>query len=192
LSLRATDGERDSLHAIRAVLKFAHRRGLIAVDVREKSVRCCDARQRIAKHTSVGTGQHTMTSLRKYGPANKFIKLEELHDKPPMRERIGLVKPELGKFGERLVLTFEPSGRMLSLNKTSVGNLLRDFGEDDGDWIGKEVEVYAGEVKTENGPADAILVRAVDVPADAKAKAAKSTKAKLSKSSGSMDDEIPF
>jgi hypothetical protein len=132
-----------------------------------------------------------MTNLRKYGPVNKFIKLEELQDKPPMRERIGLVKPELGKFGERLVLTFEPSGRMLSLNKTSVGNLLRDLGEDDSDWVGQFVEVYAGEVETQNGTADAILVRAADVPTDAKVKAAKSTKAKSSKPSD-MDDEISF
>ena len=33
-----------------------------------------------------------------------------------------LVKIENGKFGERIVLVLEPSGQMLSLNKTSVGN----------------------------------------------------------------------
>jgi hypothetical protein len=55
-----------------------------------------------------------------------------------MQERIGAVKPETGKFGERLVLTFDPSGKMLSLNKTSVGNLLRDFGEDDSGWINQK------------------------------------------------------
>ena len=63
-----------------------------------------------------------------------------------MRQRIGLVKVEDGKFGERVVLVFEPSGQMLSLNKTSVGNLLRDFGDNDDDWLGKLVEIYAGEV----------------------------------------------
>ena len=193
LASAGINGERDSLHAIRAVSKFAHRRGLIAVDVREHQfVAVTLDNELIAKRTSVGKGKYHMTSLRRFGPANKFIKLEELQDKPPMHERIGLVKPELGKFGERLVLTFEPSGRMLSLNKTSVGNLLRDLGEDDSDWVGQLVEVYAGEVETQNGPADAILVRAIDVPADAAAKAAKSTKAKSSKSSESMDDEIPF
>jgi hypothetical protein len=188
----AADG--DAIRGLRTFLKIAGRHfGLRATSIRETTNTTSPRRSaEWCNHASVGKGQTTMTSLRKYGPANKFIKFEELHDKPPMRERIGLVKPELGKFGERLVLTFEPSGRMLSLNKTSVGNLLRDLGEDDSDWVGQLVEVYAGEVETQNGPADAILVRAVDVPAGAAAKAAKSTKAKSSKPSESMDDEIPF
>jgi hypothetical protein len=185
--------DRDAVRDLRLLLKVAGRHlHMRALDVREESIRRRDARRRIVTSSSVGKGKHPMTNLRKYGPANKFIKLEELQDKPPLRERIGLVKPELGKFGERLVLTFEPSGRMLSLNKTSVGNLLRDLGEDDSDWVGQLVEVYAGEVETQNGTADAILVRAADVPTGAKVKAAKSAKAKPSKSSDPMDDEIPY
>jgi hypothetical protein len=179
--------DRDAIRDLRLLLKVAGRHlHMRALDVREESIRRRDARRRIATSSSVGKGKHQMTNLRKYGPVSKFIKLEELHDKPPLRERIGLVKPELGKYGERLVLTFEPTGRMLSLNKTSVGNLLRDLGENDSDWVGQLVEIYAGEIETQNGPTDAILVRAADVPA----KATKSAKAKPSKSSD-MDDEIP-
>ena len=133
-------------------------------------------------------------SLKKYGPINKWLKLEDLHGKPPRQERIGHVKEDTaGKFGARLVVTFEPSGQMLWLNKTSVGNLLRDFGEKDDDWLGKLVEIYAGEVDGPQGKTDAILVCGVtDVPADAAiaARAAKTTK-KASKPSA-MDDEIPF
>jgi hypothetical protein len=162
-----------------------------ALDVREQTVRRRDARRWIVSSPSVEKGHDNMTSLRKYGPANRWLKLEDLHGKPPLQERIGLVKPESGKFGERLVVTFEPSGRMLSLNKTSVGNLLRDFGEDDDDWIGKLVEVYAGEVQTQTGPADAVLVRAVEGPADA-AVAAKAKAAKAKLKSSDLDDEIPF
>jgi hypothetical protein len=183
--------DRDAVRDLRVLLKVARRHlHMRALSVREESIHRRDARRRIVTTPSVEKGKHPMTNLRKYGPANKFIKLEELQDRPPLRERIGLVKPELGKFGERLVLTFEPSGRMLSLNKTSVGNLLRDFGEDDSGWVGQLVEVYAGEVETQNGPADAILVRAADDVPDAKAKATKSAKAKPSTSSD-MDDEIP-
>ena len=133
-------------------------------------------------------------SLKKYGPASKWIRLEDLHDKPPKRERIGDVKEDTtGKFGARLVVTFEPSGQMLSLNKTSVGNLLRDFGENDDDWVGKLVEIYAGEVDGPQGTTDAILVRGVtDVPADAAIAAKAAKKAKASKSSNDMDDTIPF
>jgi hypothetical protein len=92
-----------------------------------------------------------------------------------------------------VVLIFEPSGKMLSLNKTSVGNLLRDLGEKDDDWVGKLVEIFAGEVDGPQGPTDAILVCGVtDVPVDAAiaAKAAKAVKAKPK--SSEMDDEIPF
>lgn len=78
-----------------------------------------------------------------------------------MREKIGLVKADNGKFGERLQLTLEPSGRMLSLNKTSVRNLINDFGDDDGKWKDKEIEVYAGKVEMQGGrQADAVLVKA--------------------------------
>jgi hypothetical protein len=45
-----------------------------------------------------------------------------------------------------VVLILEPSGQMLSLNKTNVGNLLRDFGEESDNWIGQLVEIYAGEI----------------------------------------------
>jgi hypothetical protein len=133
-----------------------------------------------------------MTSLRKYGPAGKWLKLEDLHDKPPLRERIGLVKIENGKFGERVVLVLEPSGQMLSLNKTSVGNLLRDFGEDDSGWVHQLVEIYAGEVETQNGPADAVLVRAVEGSTDAEPKPAPKASGGARRSSADMDDEIPF
>ena len=86
---------------------------------------------------------------------------------------------------------------MVSLNVTSAGNLLRDFGGDDSDWVGRLVEIYAGTVKTKSGTMDAVLMQAiVDEPVDtavaAKAvKAAKATAEKERKASD-MDDEIPF
>jgi hypothetical protein len=128
-----------------------------------------------------------MANLRRFGRTNKWIKLEDLHGKPPVREQIGCVQPENGQFGERLVLTFAPSGRMISLNRTSVGNL---FGEDDTDWLGKFVEVYAGTVQTKDGTADAVLVRAADVPADAASAVKVARPAK--KAFDDMDDTIPF
>jgi hypothetical protein len=189
-----TERGRDGVRDLRFLLKIAKRHlHLRALDVREQTIHRRDARRGLPTPRSVGEGKFQMVNLRKYGPTNKWLKLEDLHDKPPMRERIGLVKPDNGKFGERLVLTFEPSGQMLSLNKTSVGNLLRDFGEDDSNWVGQLVEVYAGEVETQNGPTDAVLVRGVtDVPADAAiaAKAAKATKA--AKKSNDFDDTVPF
>jgi hypothetical protein len=185
LPARGRDGIRD----LRFLLKIAGRHlHLRALDVREQTIRGRDARRRTVSSPSVETKGHQMVNLRKYGPTNRYIKLEDLHGKPPLQERIGLVKPESGKFGERLVVTFEPSGMKLSLNRTSTGNLLRDFGDDDSDWIGKLVEIFVGEVTTNNGTMDAVLVRAAEVPADA----AIAAKAAKSKPSDDMDDTIPF
>jgi hypothetical protein len=180
---------RDGIRDLRFLLKIAKRHlHLRAIDVRE-TIRDRDARRRIVSSPSVEEGHHNMTSLRKFGPTNRYLKLEDLHGKPPLRERIGLVKPETGKFGERLVVTFEPSGMKLSLNRTSTRNLLRDLGEDDSDWIGKLVEIFVGEVTTNNGTMDAVLVRAAEVPVDAAG--AVPTK-KTAKPSDNMDDTIPF
>jgi hypothetical protein len=121
-----------------------------------------------------------MASMRKYASGGRYIKLEELLNNKPFRDQIAVVKVEDGKFGERVVLVFE-GGRELSLNKTSVGNLMRDLGEDDADWIGKHVEVYAGEVETKSGKMDAVLARAATAPSSATKPAPRE-----------MDDEIPF
>jgi hypothetical protein len=178
------------------LLKIAKRHlNMRALAVREESIRRRSAGQRVDDHTTQRRENTTMTiSLKKYGPISKWLKLEDLHGKPPIRgERIGLIKVADGKYGERVVLVLEPSGKMLSLNKTSVGNLLRDFGENDKDWLGKTVEIYAGEVDGPQGTTDAVLVRGVtDMPADA-AIAAKGLKAaKEASKSSEMDDEIPF
>jgi hypothetical protein len=195
LTLRATNSDRDSIHALRAVLKLAKRRGLLAVEVRElpsintQTISRHDAKRQIVTITQRRNEKTTMTiNLRKYGPTNKWLRLEDFHGRPPRQERVGLVKVENGKYGERVVLVLEPSGQMLSLNQTSTGNLLRDLGSTDDEWIGKLVEIYAGEVETKSGRTDAILVRGVtDAPVDA-AIAANATKVK----SSDMDDEIPF
>lgn len=112
---RSTASERDSIHALRAILKHAKRRGLLAVDMRElpstnnQTIRRRDARRRTVNLTQRRNEVIMSINLRKYGPANKWLKLEDLHGKPPLRERIGDVKVEDGKFGERVVLAFEPS-----------------------------------------------------------------------------------
>jgi hypothetical protein len=200
LTLQTTDDERESIHGLRAVLKFARHRGLRAVGVCElpsnnhQTIHRRDARRRIVNTTQRRNEENTMTiNLRKYGPANKWLKLEDLHGKPPTRERIGAVRVEDGRYGERIVLVFEPSGKMLSLNQTSTGDLLNDLGENDDDWLGRTIEIFAGEVQTKNGMTDAILVRGLpDVPADA-AIAAKATKAAKSEGEGGdFNDEIDF
>ena len=77
--LRATTDDRSSVHALRAVLKFAKRRGLLAVDVCElpstnnnQTIRRHDARRQIVTITQQRRGENIMTSLKKNSvpPAN--------------------------------------------------------------------------------------------------------------------------
>jgi hypothetical protein len=99
-----------------------------------------------------------------------FIKIEQLKGQPPVQERIEFVTEEDGKFGPRLVLTFE-SGQRLSLNATSVGNLIRDIDQDFDNWAGHDVSIRADQVDFQNGKADAILVElASETPTPAPAR----------------------
>jgi hypothetical protein len=124
-----------------------------------------------------------MANARKYA-GSPYIKLDHLRGKPPLRERIVSVAEETSTFGERLVVTFE-SGRRLSLNATSVGNLMSDIGAYYDNWSGHDVEVYAGEVGFQGAKKDAVLVRGVDLDTSPE-KPAKKAAARAD-----FDDEIP-
>jgi hypothetical protein len=137
-----------------------------------------------------------MGNARKYA-GSSYIKLSDLHDKPSLRERISFAKEEDGKYGEKLVLFFE-SGKKLSLNATSVGNLIRDIGQDYDNWGGHDVRVFAGEVDFQHGKADAVLVELIGAdtppstpPPSAASPAAKKAAARKA-AGGDMDDEIPW
>jgi hypothetical protein len=114
-----------------------------------------------------------MTSARKFA-GSRFIKLDDVMDHAPLREQVAVAKTEDGKFGERIVLIFE-SGRQISLNKTSVGNLMSALGEEIEGWEGQYVKIFAGTVKGPNGTTDAVLVQAADA-----------------RQVAGPDDEIPF
>jgi hypothetical protein len=60
---------------------------------------------------------------------------------------------------EKLVAQFE-SGAALSLNVTNTKALIKAYGEDTDDWIGKSVELYVGETYYKNEPKKSVLVRA--------------------------------
>jgi hypothetical protein len=197
LVLQSNNSERDSIPGLRAVLKLAKRRGLRAVYVRElpstdqQTIRRRDAQRRIANTTQRRNRRLKMANAMKYA-GSTYIKLDDVHDKPPLRERISFVKEETGKFGDRLVAFFE-SGRKLSLNATSVGILCRDIDQDTDHWTGRNLEVFAGEVDTKSGRTDAVLVRVLDgetPPADPPKAPPK--KMSAGRAGRDMDDEIPF
>ena len=72
-----------------------------------------------------------------------FIKLDDLRN-GAIRQKIDGVE-ECEKYGKP-ILIFE-SGEKFSVNSTNNRILLRVYGKNSTDWIGKEIELYAGEVE---------------------------------------------
>jgi hypothetical protein len=121
--------------------------------------------------------------IKKYAGNGRFYKLEEVRNKPA-REQIAVVKE--GQF-DRLNLVFE-SGRQVSLNKTSVGALMAEFGDDEKAWVSQWVLLTGGQVKDQYGePIDALLA----APSSAKPTSPPTLRPKARPSSAEMDDEIP-
>ena len=100
-----------------------------------------------------------------------FIKLNDVRDAPIRGIIAGIEEDE--RFGKP-VLTFE-SGEKFSVNATNNRILLRAYGKHDTDWIGKEIELYAGEVEFQKKMQPAVIVRPVSPPDPAE-----------------MNDPIPF
>ena len=73
--------------------------------------------------------------MRQWG--QQFLKPEELLKHGPLKEQIAVVKPPADddKY-PKPTLVFE-SGKMVKVNKQSVGALMAEFGTDSIEWIGR-------------------------------------------------------
>lgn len=76
-------------------------------------------------------------SMRQWG--EQVLKAEDLKN-GPRKEQIAVVRPpnDSDKFPKPSVVC--ESGMVVRLNPTSVGNLMREFGDDSDGWIGKFIE----------------------------------------------------
>ena len=104
-----------------------------------------------------------------------FIKRDDVRD-GSIRQTIAGVE-ESEKYCKP-VLVFE-SGEKFSVNSTNNRILLRAFGKNSADWIGKEIELYAGEVEFQKKMQATVMVRSI------------SPSIKPEERTG-MDDSIPF
>jgi hypothetical protein len=96
--------------------------------------------------------------MSKYSGGN-FIKVTDVQD-GPIQEQIAVVK--LGKW-DKPNLVFE-SGSMLSVNSTNNAVLMKAYGKNSDDWLGKAVELYLGQIEFQNQPQEAVLVRPISPP----------------------------
>jgi hypothetical protein len=115
--------------------------------------------------------------MRKFS-GEHFIKVDDVRD-GPLNQVIAAVK--IGKYGKP-DLIFE-SGDLLSLNATNNSVLVRAYGPNSDDWIGKELELFHGEIEYQGKMQEAVLVRPISPPLKRSAK----TKPKVE-----YDDQIEF
>ena len=109
---------------------------------------------------------------------NVFLKVDHVKASGPIRVRVtGISEGQYGKPD----LAFD-DGSQLSLNATNNRTLVRAYGFESGDWIGKEVELTLGEIQYQGELQEAILVKPISPPIENKAP----PKPDLD------DDEIPF
>src|SRR6516164_5593500 len=106
-----------------------------------------------------------------------FIKVDDVRD-GPIQEKIAVVRQ--GKY-DKPDLVFE-SGDVLSLNATNNKILMRAYGRNSDDWIGKEVELFHGEIEYQGKMQEAVLVRPISP----------SVKAKQTKLKQATGDGEPF
>ena len=118
-------------------------------------------------------------NMKKYA-GETFLKVTDVRD-GPLQMQIAVIRE--GKF-EKPELVFE-TGDILSLNATNTKTLMRAFGKDSDAWVGKEVELYLGEVEYQNRMQEAVLARPISPPL-------KAAEAKSTDETPPLNDEIPF
>jgi hypothetical protein len=90
----------------------------------------------------------------------RFLKLDDAAA-GPFEENIADVAA--GSF-DKAELTFE-SGARLSLNKTNTSVLVKAFGRESRDWIGKRIEIFEGMLPYKGSQQPGLRVRAINPPA---------------------------
>jgi hypothetical protein len=117
--------------------------------------------------------------MRKFSGKN-FVKVNDVRPGPIKGKVTGVSE---GKFGKPdLILE---SGDILSVNATNNKILMRAYGPNSDDWIGKEVELFLGEIKYQGEMQEAVLVR----PILPQVKAKEQTKLKQATGDGKPFDD---
>jgi hypothetical protein len=176
LMLRAINGERDSVHALRAVLKLARRRGLIAVEVRElpdanrlraptmpPTVRDLQS-GRTATETATETAKEIAMVTKSEAFPSKYISAADL-PKPIVREIVEtnteVLKTRDGVSSKKLIVYFRGMQKALVCNSTNFDAIAAITGEpDSNDWPGHEVELFKDKTSMGGKVVDCVRTRA--------------------------------
>jgi len=110
-----------------------------------------------------------------------FLRVDDLKQSGPIKATIANVR--LGKYEKPDAHLSD--GSVLSLNATNCRTLVRAYGDESADWLGREIELFVGEVDYQGKPTETILVKPISPSIEKRPKP-------KSGNGGDMDDAIPF
>jgi hypothetical protein len=141
------------------------------------------------RNASAPRKKSTKMDMSRYA-GSKYLKVADLKESGPFKAKI--VEVGIGEKFDKPEIVFG-DGSTLSLNATNVGRLIRHYGAESSDWIGKEIELSIGEVDYQGQPTEAILLRPLSPPLETKAavKPAAERPQKRGSIRDDMDDTIP-
>jgi hypothetical protein len=105
-----------------------------------------------------------------------FITVDVVRD-GPLRMQIAAIQE--GQF-EKPDMVFK-GGEILTLNATNTRILVRAYGQESADWIGKEVELALGQIPFQGQLRDSVVVKPISPSV-----------ADKGKGTNDLDDEVPF
>jgi hypothetical protein len=89
-----------------------------------------------------------------------FLKVDDVKASGPIVVKIvGIAEGQFGKPN----LTFD-NGSVLSVNATNGPTLMRAYGAESNDWIGKQIELSIGRTQFQGEARDSIMVRPISPP----------------------------
>jgi hypothetical protein len=196
LTLQASDNERAAIHSLRALLKFAGRRKLRALHVRElkSSPNIYTLHRALDVWVSKPSSAITVIpmDMRQFKKP-RFLKVDDIRSGPRQMRIAGVLQ---GKY-EKPDLVFE-NGDKLGLSATNIDILAEAYGWDSNLWTGHLVELSVGKGKYDGEDIDMVLLKPIS-KAEGEEAAKEPTKKKapnkppqLKAVGGGIDDEIPF
>jgi hypothetical protein len=115
------------------------------------------------------TERREKMDMRKYS-GETFIRVSDVTDGPLQMQIAGVRE---GKY-EKPDLVFE-TGEAFSVNSTNNRILMRAYGPNSEDWVGKKIELTLGQVEFQGKPQNSVIVKPISPPEKAE-----------------MNDSIPF
>jgi hypothetical protein len=116
-----------------------------------------------------------------------FIKVDDIRN-GPLQMQIAVVRE--GKF-DKADLVFE-TGDILSLNATNTKILVRAYGPNSDDWLGRIIELFLGEAPYQGKQIESVVVRPISPPLKPADQTKPTVIVPLGDDGRDVGDEIPY